>query len=218
MSFSLAQIILAVGNSEGEETFWTQMLVLVILAVVIGIVSLIKTRAKRLKGQQEDSFERASSRQAYLRLQSKTLKKLTDKGFGIVAKTAQSKITTTLEEPVLAVSTAVVASEQKARKEVSEKVDLAKKRGLAEERDLSGGMEMLELDFLVRVVENTKGRSKKDVMMRKFSFNELVRREQLKVADSNALKVYALNKKNLYGKDIQCEAMKELAERTTVRS
>ena len=43
-------------------------------------------------------------------------------------------------------------------------------------------------------------------------------REQLKAADSDAIKVYALNKDNLYGKDIQYEAMKELTERTEQRS
>ena len=31
---------------------------------------------------------------------------------------------------------------------------------------------------------------------------------------SVALKVYATNRDNLYDKDIQCEAMKELTERT----
>ena len=92
--------------------------------------------------------------------------------------------------------------------DVQSKVDLGK------ERDLAGGMEMLEQDFLLGVVENTRGADKNDVMMRKLVFNELLRREQLDVADSNALKVYAINEGNLYGKDIQCEAMKKLTERT----
>jgi hypothetical protein len=82
-------------------------------------------------------------------------------------------------------------------------------------RDLAGGMELLELDFLLGVIESTDGDDKNDVTMRKLSFNELLRREQLDTIDSNALKVYAVNNGDLYGKDIQCEAMKKLTERTT---
>jgi hypothetical protein len=83
------------------------------------------------------------------------------------------------------------------------------------EKDLSSGMELLGLDFLLNVVENTNGGSdEKDVVMRKLNFKELLRRDKLSEADSNALKTYALNKGNLYDKDIQYEAMKKLAERT----
>jgi len=57
-----------------------------------------------------------------------------------------------------------------------------------------------------------------DVMMRKLSFNELIRREQADTIDSNALKVYVIDKSGLYSKDIQCEAMKVLADRTTRES
>jgi hypothetical protein len=90
--------------------------------------------------------------------------------------------------------------------------DLPRKRG----KDLQSGMELLGLDFLLKVVENTNdGSDEKDVTMRKLNFKELQRRGKLNQADSNALKVYAVNKSNLYGKDIQCEAMKSLAERTT---
>lgn len=86
------------------------------------------------------------------------------------------------------------------------------------DRDLTGGMEMLELDFLLSVVEYTKGDDKNDVAMRKLVFNELLRREQLDTIDSNALKVYTIDESNLYGKDIQCEAMKKMTERTLRKS
>lgn len=88
----------------------------------------------------------------------------------------------------------------------------------AKERDLAGGIEMLELDFLLGVIEKTKGDNKNDVMMRKLGFNELLRRQQQNQIDSNALTVYAVDEGNLYGKDIQCEAMKELTKRTTHKS
>ncbi len=86
------------------------------------------------------------------------------------------------------------------------------------DRDLASGMEMLELDFLLSVVEHTKGDDKNDVTMRKLVFNELLRREQLDTIDSNAMKVYTIDESNLYGKDIQCEAMKKMTERTTRKS
>ncbi|MHC4143659.1 MAG: hypothetical protein ACYSUD_02655 [Planctomycetota bacterium] len=87
--------------------------------------------------------------------------------------------------------------------------------GPGTDRDLGSGMEMLEMDFLLGVVENTKGDDKNDVMMRKLVFNELLRREQLDAIDSNALSVYTIDGDKLYGKNIQCEAMKKLTERTT---
>lgn len=87
--------------------------------------------------------------------------------------------------------------------------------GPGKDRDLGSGMEMLDMDFLLNVVEHTKGDDKNDVTMRKLVFNELLRREQLEAVDSNALKVYTINEDNLYGKEIQCEAMKKLTERTT---
>ena len=82
-------------------------------------------------------------------------------------------------------------------------------------RNLHGGMDLLELDFLLSIVENTKGNAQNDVTMRKLNFNEVLRREKQDQIDSNALAVYAVNAGNLYGKDIQCEATKELARRTT---
>jgi hypothetical protein len=88
-------------------------------------------------------------------------------------------------------------------------------RGLSSRnKDLAGGMEILDLDFLLTIVENTEGNDKNDVAMRRLTFDELIRREQQDTIDSNALKVYAMNEGELYGKVIQCEAMKVLTERT----
>jgi hypothetical protein len=87
----------------------------------------------------------------------------------------------------------------------------------AKERDLAGGMELLDVDFLAGVVENTKANGGNDVMMRRLGFNELVRREKVSAVDSITLKAYAKDKRRLYGKDIQCEALKELAKRTGSR-
>jgi hypothetical protein len=82
-------------------------------------------------------------------------------------------------------------------------------------KDLAGGMEILELEFLLGIVESTEGADRNDVMMRRLNFNELFRREQLNEIDSSALKVYAKDEEHLYGKDIQCQAIRELTIRTT---
>jgi hypothetical protein len=86
----------------------------------------------------------------------------------------------------------------------------ARRRG----RDLQGGMELLGLDFLLSIVENTDSSAELDVTMRKLNFNELIRTEQLHAVDSNVLRVYAMNSDGLYDKNIQCEAIKELTART----
>ncbi len=147
--------LLAARNSEGDDTIWVQMLVIVILAVFLGIFSLARARANKSKEE--------GPPQSQQKFAGKTFK------------------------------------------------DLHTKR----EKDLHSGMELLELNFLLSVVENTNGDDdEKDVAIRKLNFKELLRRGKLNQADSNALKTYAINKGNLYGKDIQCEAIKRLAERT----
>jgi hypothetical protein len=155
MNVLLTQTILAAHNSEGDDTIWVQMLVIVILAVFLGIFSLAKARANKTKGEDPPPSQQ--------KLVGKTFK------------------------------------------------DLPMER----EKDLHSGMELLGLDFLLSIVENTNGgNDEKDVAIRKLNFKELLRRGKLNQADSKALRIYAINKGNLYGKDIQCEAMKSLAERT----
>ena len=175
------------------------MLVLVILVALLGIGSLIKTRANKFKDQQQDYPAGARSPHTQHRWQIKPLRELKKNRLGIL--TAQSKAT--IKEPVL-FDTPDAAGRERPKGEA------ARERG----RDLAGGMEMLKLDFLLSVVENAEGDDKNDVMMRKLNFNELLRREQLNEIDSNALKVYVVDEGNLYGKDIQCQAMKELTVRT----
>jgi hypothetical protein len=81
-------------------------------------------------------------------------------------------------------------------------------------RDLQSGMELLGLDFLLSIVEDTASNEDLDVTMRRLNFKELIRTDQLHAVDSNALKVYALNADGHYDKTIQCEAIKELTART----
>ena len=102
-------------------------------------------------------------------------------------------------------------------KATSGKSNGAEQRGGSASRtaaDLNSGMELLELDFLLGVIENTNAEDNNDVTMRKLSFNEILRRDKQDQVDSGALKAYAINQSNTYGKDIQCQSMKELTKRT----
>jgi len=202
MDYSLAQIILVASSSDGEDVFWVHMLVLVVLASLVGIGSLIKTRANKFKDQEQDYPEYAGATHTRAHRQNKALKELKDKCLGIFLKTAQSK--DIIEEPTLDFEASGIAGQEKPRNESSKE----------RKKDLASGMEMLEPDFLVRIVETTKCDDKNDVMMQKLSFNELLRRGKQDKIDSSALTVYAINEGNLYGKDIQCEAMNELTKRT----
>lgn len=197
MNSSLAEIILAAGSSDEEDTFWIQMLMLVVLGAVVGIGGLIRARAKRFKAQ-EQHRPQGSDRQYGRR--GRQIKVVKDKYIEFFLKTAQPK---------------KIPKEPMFDFEAAGKVGSGKQK-IA--RDLNSGMEILDLDFLVKVVENTKGRSKKDVMMRKLVFDELLRREQVTAVDSKALNIYTINKSKLYDKKIQSGAMKALAERTKPRS
>lgn len=198
MNGSLAEIILAANNNMDEGTFWIQLLVIIILGVVVGIGSLIKTRAKRLKTQEQHRSKGAVTTSQRKR-QIEAFKELKDKYVEKFLKTEQPK--TIIKEPTFDFEAAETAG---GKKEI----------GKTEKKDLASGMEILELDFLLSIVEKMKGKSKKDVTMRKLAFNELIRREQVAAVDSKALNFYTINKRNIYEKNIQCAAMKAMAERT----
>lgn len=97
------------------------------------------------------------------------------------------------------------------RKDSSPRMNLGRQNG----RDMHSGMELLDLGFLLNVVENVDNEEKTDVMMRKLCFNELIRTGQRSEIDSKALKIYVMDAEGLYGREIQCQAMQELAERTS---
>ncbi len=228
MNGLLIQTILAAGNSEGEDTVWMQMLVLVMIVASWGIYSLLKTRAKKLKDQQQDYPEDTGSpgtqRRWHWQIQlsprdTARSKAVTQKP---VTKIREIRLhgPKPLEEvklPSLAPAMEAHVDEPreligKPLKELKDKP--AKERG----KDLHSGMELLGLDLLLSIVEDTKGGDENDVAMRELNFNELLRREQLNEIDGNALKVYAVDEGNLYGKDIQCQAIKELTVRTARKS
>ena len=78
MNCSLAQVILIASNSDGEDTFWMQMLVFVILAASWGIYSLVKARAKQFGEQERNWPAGVRNPQSRVRRQIKRFKELKD--------------------------------------------------------------------------------------------------------------------------------------------
>jgi hypothetical protein len=193
MNVLLTQTILAARNSEGDDTIWVQMLVIVILAVFLGIFSLAKARANKFKGNDQHPSQRHRHGQIQPGLSA-------HRELLSSAPTAGPNVNEHNRQDGLRQKLVGKALKESARER---------------EKDLHSGMELLGLNFLLSIVENTNGGDdEKDVAIRKLNFKELLRRGKLNQADSKALRIYAINKGNLYGKDIQCEAMKSLAERT----
>jgi hypothetical protein len=203
MSDLLIQIILAARNSDGEDTIWMQMLVLVILVVFLAIFSLSRAKANKSKEHDQDHPQdvrpQESKRPRHWQIQSIP-------GHSVHHKSSPSALIVGLN-----------INERKKIKQPTFEFDAPSAAGQVKskrKKDLHGGMELLEMSFLLRIIENANGDDEKDVIIRKLSFKELLRRGKLNKANSGVLKIYAINKGNLYSKDIQCEAMKSLAERT----
>ncbi len=190
-----------------------QLLVFLIVAVVWGVYyNLTDNNRSKNKDQQHELLEKTRTHHAKSRFRFRLPHKPVALRKGIVQeyiakmKDRQHHIPKLPQEPKLDFDGLGTAS----RKNTKKKNKLATEKN----KDLQSGMELLELDFLLSIVENTKGNAQNDVTMRKLNFNEVLRREKLTQVKSKALTVYAINRGNLYAKDIQCEAMEELAERT----
>lgn len=74
-----------------------------------------------------------------------------------------------------------------------------------------------ELEIMLQIVEDTRSETTDNVTMRIATLESLINSEQLGLADSRTLRIYAIDHKKLYGKTIQCAAMTELARRTAQR-
>jgi len=189
-----------VGAADDESSFWAQILVFVVLAVCWWVYSLVRSKRgeieknKRLAEEAGRVYVKPERQYdwliSYMSICKDSAQKYIDKVRARVITADQ------LAEPSLDSNLRVAAEPVKSAK------------------DLSSGMELLGLDFLLGVVENTKGKEQTDVTLRTLNFNELMRRNELNSLSSKALKVYAVNKGNVYGKEIQCEALQELAGRT----
>jgi len=189
--------ILAQRSSGGDDTFWVQLLVIVVLAAGVGIYSLV--RKKTHKGEEQEDYTSYPSRaggQRQWRWKIQSSHKGPDE-----------------------VKTTFGASLPKTQQAGNSTVQVRKQRvfGFAsdeKDRDLQGGMEILELGFLLSVLEDMSSAEVSDVTMRKLSFEEILRRDRLNRVSSKALKIYAKDEQGVYGSQIQCEAMKQLSQRT----
>ena len=190
MNYFLIQAILIADIGDEDSRFWAQILVFLLLAVGWGIYSLVKNDLNRHKAQQQSLAEETCTPYAKSRWR-----------FRLPHKPDISSLS---QEPMPDLDNLGAAARKAQKKRLA-----AKKT-----KDLQTGMDLLELDFLLSIVENTKGNDQNDVTMRKLNFNELLRRGKLSKVNGKVLTVYAINRSNLYGKDIQCKAMEELAERT----
>ena len=108
------------------------------------------------------------------------------------------------------------ALKEKAAAVVSIKSEQSQKANTKQRKDndVNSGLEMLDIEFVLGVVDSTDSDDPNDITMRKIAFNEILRRDSRPRISSDALKVYALDQNKYYGKDIQCQAMQELAVRT----
>jgi hypothetical protein len=196
MSEFLIVTILAQGSG-GDDTFWVQLLVIVVLAAGVGIYSLVRKKSHKLEEHQDyASYESATGGQQRWRWKIQPV----HKGHGEVKATVGAPLPKTQQ----AGSSAVQVRKQRVFGFASDE------KG----RDLHGGMELLELGFLLSVLEEMSSAEVSDVTMRKLSFEELLRRDRLSRISSKALKLYAKDEQGFYGRKIQCEAMKQLSQRT----
>jgi len=208
-------VYLAAGD--GEETFWIQLLVMVILAAGVGIFGVIKKQRARYGsagklirrfldalGRRVSDFrpfdvvrrclpQVAQARQALIRAIRGTQAKL---GRIINPGAGALKIENRKSTGKVCLSATQTS------------------RPKSGSRDFNSGMELLTSDFLVEVVERTGSVEMHDVTMRNLCFIELVRRGELGAVSSDALKTYTLNTEGIFDKSIRYQAMKELAGRT----
>jgi len=203
MECILGQIILTAGSSDGQDTIWMQMLVLVVVASLVGLRSIVKTRASKFKGREQYCPAGGHRPSTTVGWQNKAIKELKDKCLSLFFKKMQSSAV--MKAAAFELGIHRTAGRETQRNEPNQ------------EKNLAGGAELLKANFLLSTVEKTEDNDKTNVMMRKLSFKELARRNRLDAVDSKALKIYAINKNNLYGKDMQCDAMRQLAKRTGLR-
>ena len=194
MNFFLIQAIPIAGVHSEESGFWMQILVFLLFAVLVGLYSLVKSNRSKHKDQQQKLEEEGGTHYAKSRWRFQLPHKSIARQKGIVQEYI-AKMKNTRD---------CIPNQSQEPNEVATKTN----------KDLQSGMGLLELDFLLSIVENTENNAPNDVTMRKLNFNEVFRRKKLNQVNSKVLTAFAINRDDLYGKDIQCKAMGELAERS----
>ena len=190
--------------SDGEEAFWAQLLMIVMLAAGGGIYAFIKTRPKSRR-----------SKRGPISIHRNIL----DNGIERVSrliKTAGRRIS--LKRPAPQQSPGeypVINQMPEINYQTPAIVETVVKSG-AKRRNLKSGMELLTGGFLVKIIESrfAGAAAGLDIEMQKMCFAEMKRRNELEAVSSEALKTYIIDEAGHFGKTIQRQAMEELFRRT----
>jgi hypothetical protein len=194
MNFFLIQAIPIAGVRSEESSFWMQILVFLLLAVLVGLYSLVKSNRSKHKEQQQKLEEQGGAHYAKSRWRFQLPHKSTASQKGLVQE--------------------YIAKMKNTRNRIPNQSQEPNEPATETNKDLQSGMGLLELDFLLSMVEDIENNAPNDVTMRKLNFNEVFRRKKLSQVNSKVLTAFAINQGDLYGKDIQCKAMGQLAERS----
>jgi hypothetical protein len=211
MNYFLIQAIQIDDIDDAENGFFMQILVFLLVAISLVVYFHVKNIRSKRKEQQQSLPEEARTHNSKPIWRFLLLHKYFSPRKGIVQKYiakmkgAQYSVSNPSQEPEFDFDRSDTAIHKKPEKKLAK----------GQNKNLHSGMELLELDFLLSIVENIKGNNQKDITIRKLNFNEVFRREKLNQVKSKVLTVYATDQSNLYGKDIQCQAMRELTNRTT---
>ena len=180
-----------------------QMLVLVILAASLGVYAFIKNRSYNRKENEQDLEETSPGYTKSSWRPLRPRKNISNQKYPTKIQDLRAHTAKVSKSTIVSFVNPDITGQTTYNKSAGKGV-----------RDTKSGIELLELALLLHIVHNTKGRDEKDITMRKLAFNELLRRKNQNCIDGGALAVYAVNKGRLYDKAIQCEAMRELAQRT----
>lgn len=189
------------GAGLAEEAIWIQLLIVVILAAGWGVYVAVRTQRRGFA--HGDGAHRMEMGNKFERLRKNVRRQVRGWADGVAEKA---------KEAIAGVELPRVAPAEK------QKPTPSARKVVGGRRDVSSGMELLPSGFVVGVVEDLSGEDEGDVTMRRCCFEELARRGELSVVDSGALMEYAEDLEGRYSKEIQCEAMKELARRTMDKS
>jgi len=202
--------------SDGEETIWAQMLMVVMLAAGGGIYAFIKTRPGSHRGSRGPI---STHRNIFNRGIDGVSRLIQTAGRQIPLKRpapqqlAAENAQTALESPQLYVGGLNPQDKPGGLPVLAAKLSHVG----AKRRDLKSGMELLGGSFLVKIIETRLAgipAAGLDIEMQKMCFAELMRRRELSAVSSEALRTYTIDEAGLYGKTIQRQAMEELFHRT----
>lgn len=195
-------------GSDSEDMVWITVLVFAIFGAGVAIWSFVKKKPRIFENEDDYSYYPQSSSPEHQKWSWQTKTKTTFPEGNSFFKTVPP-IEHTAGQPV-------VVSQAALEPKVAHKPQ--RTQSSRKNAYLKGGLELLETNFLLNIVNDTKPDDKTDATIRKICFQELMRREQLYHINSNSLKVYSLNKNKLYGKKIQCAALQQLALRTGIKA